>query len=252
MQKAKRFDGKSAVITGGAGGIGRALALKLGGEGAHVTVLDLAEDTAEASAEAVRNLGGRALAIACDVSDVESVEAAGKRIVAEMGPPDLLCNTAGLQVYGRTEDYPVETWLRIISVNLTGTFLMCRTILPYLVETRGAIVNVASLAGLVGLPYDAAYCASKAGVIQMTRSLAKEFSDRHVRINAVAPGGVKTPMMEIPFPDDVNPTIMQTIPSAPHGICEPESIADVMAFLGSDEAAHITGAVVPVDGGLSA
>ena len=140
----------------------------------------------------------------------------------------------------------------LIAVNLTGTFLMCRAVLPHLVETRGAIVNVASLAGLVGLPYDAAYCASKGGVIQLTRSLAKEFSDRHVRVNALAPGGVKTAMMEIPFPDDANPAVLQTIPGAPHGICEPERIADVIAFLGSDDAAHITGAVLPVDGGLSA
>ena len=244
--------GRSAVITGGGGGVGRALALKLAGGGAQVAVLDLSAELAEGTVTAVREKGGTALALACDVSDPASVEAAVQGVVTEWGSPRLLCNAAGMQAYGRTEDYPVETWLKIIGVNLTGAFLVCRALLPHLAEEGGAVVNVASLAGLVGLPYDAAYCASKGGLIQLTRSLAKEFSDRKVRVNAVAPGGVKTAMLEIPFPEDGDPAVLQTIPSAVDGVCEPEAIAEVISFLLSDEASHITGAILPVDGGLSA
>ena len=246
------FAGRSAVITGGGGGVGQALALRLAESGARVAILDLSAEAARGTVAAVREAGGTAIALACDVSDPVSVDEATQAVVAEWGSPHLLCNAAGMQVYGRTEDFPVETWLKIIGVNLTGTFLVCRALLPHLAKEGGAVVNVASLAGLVGLPYDAAYCASKGGLIQLTRSLAKEFSDRKVRVNAVAPGGVKTAMLDIPFPENGDPGVLQTIPSAVNGVCEPETIADVIAFLLSDEAAHITGAVLPVDGGLSA
>ncbi len=246
------FVGRSAVITGGGGGVGQALALKLASAGAQVAVLDLSAEAAQSTAAAVSAAGGRALALACDVSDPESVAETTEAIVGEWGSPHLLCNAAGMQVYGRTEDFPVETWLKIIGVNLTGAFLVCRSLLPHLAKEGGAVVNVASLAGLVGLPYDAAYCASKGGLIQLTRSLAKEFSDRKVRVNAVAPGGVNTAMLDIPFPEDGDPGVLKTIPSAVNGLCEPETIANVISFLLSDEAAHITGTVLPVDGGLSA
>ena len=240
------------MITGAGGGVGGAVASLLASEGARVALLDVALEAAEVAAEALRKDGSDALALECDVSDPLAVQSAVERAVGAFGPPRVLCNIAGMQQFGHTEDFPFEVWSQILGINLTGTFLMCRALLPQLVEMRGAIVNVASLAGLVGLPYDAAYCASKGGVVMLTRSLAKEFSDRGVRVNAVAPGGVKTAMAEVPFPEDANPDVMKFVPNVPGGVCEPETIATAIAFLASEDAAHITGTVLPVDGGLAA
>jgi NAD(P)-dependent dehydrogenase (short-subunit alcohol dehydrogenase family) len=252
MNTRARFENSCAVITGAGGGIGGALATRLASEGARVVLLDVALSAAEARAAALRKDGAEALALECDVSDPASIDRATDRAVSAFGAPQVLCNCAGVQQFGRTETVSFETWSRILGINLTGTFLMCRALLTFLVETRGTIVNVASMAGLMGLPYDAAYCASKGGVVMLTRSLAKEFRDRGVRVNAVAPGGVKTSMMEVPFPEDANPDVMQFVPMSPYGTCDPETIAAAMAYLASEEAEHVTGTVLPVDGGVTA
>ena len=247
-----RFEGCAAIVTGAGGGIGGAVAARLASEGARVALLDVAQGAIEALAESLRKDGAEALALECDVSEAQSVERAVESARSELGAPRVLCNIAGVQQFGRTEEFPVEAWTRILGVNLTGTFLMCRAVLPHLVETRGAIVNIASMAGLVGLPYDAAYCASKGGVVMLTGSLAKEFSDRGVRVNAIAPGGVETAMIDVPFPEDANPDVMKFVPMVPGAVCEPKTIASVVAFLASDDAAHITGTTLPVDGGVTA
>jgi len=252
MKTRSRFEDRCVVVTGAGGGVGGAVASLLASEGARVALLDVALEAAEARADLLRKDGSNALAVECDVSDPDSVDRAVERAVSGLGSPSVLCNVAGVQQFGHTQDFPIEAWSRILGINLTGTFLMCRAVVPHLVETRGAIVNVSSMAGLMGLPYDAAYCASKHGVVGITRSLAKEFRDRGVRVNAVAPGGVRTAMIDVPFPGDVNPDVMQFVPMSPFGVCEPETIASAIAYLASEDSVHVTGTVLPVDGGVTA
>lgn len=247
-----RFSGRVAIVTGGGSGIGRATCVRLADEGARVGILDVGMPGAEETASSIRREGGTAAARYCDVSDPASVAAAITWAVRELGAPSVLCNVAGIQEYGHAERLRYETWSRIIAVNLTGTFLMIQETLPLLRETRGSIVNVASLAGIIGLPYDAAYCASKGGVVMLTKALAKELSASGVRVNAVAPGGVETPMAGIPFPADAAPEVMQLIPRTPMGRCQPAEVAAVIAFLASDDARKVTGVVVPIDGGMTA
>jgi NAD(P)-dependent dehydrogenase (short-subunit alcohol dehydrogenase family) len=247
-----RFAKQVAIVTGGGSGIGRATCVRLADEGARVGVLDINLTGADETAAVIRRAGGTASVQGCDVSDPASVTAAVARVVRELGAPSVLCNVAGIQQYGHAAKLSYATWSRIIGVNLTGTFLMIQETLPHLLATRGSVVNVASLAGIMGLPYDAAYCASKGGVVMLTKALAKEFSDRGVRVNAVAPGGVETPMGEIPFPEDASAEVMQLIPRTPMGWCKPDEIAVVIAFLASDDARKVTGVVVPIDGGMTA
>ncbi len=247
-----RFLEQVAIVTGGGSGIGRATCLRLCSEGARVAVVDVVPAAAEETAREVRRAGGTVIARQCDVSDPASVAGAVAAVVRELGPPSVLCNVAGIQEYGHAETLSFATWSRIIGVNLTGTFLMCQATLPHLVRARGSIVNVASLAGIMGLPYDVAYCASKGGVVMLTKALAKEFANRGVRVNALAPGGVETAMAAIPFPADAAPEVMQLIPRTPMGYSTPAEIAAVIAFLASDDARKVTGVVVPVDGGMTA
>jgi NAD(P)-dependent dehydrogenase (short-subunit alcohol dehydrogenase family) len=247
-----RFSERVAIVTGGGSGIGRATCMCLRSEGARVAALDVNLAAAAETAAEIRRAGGTGMALPCDVSDPTSVAAAVAAVLRALGSPSVLCNVAGIQEYGHAEELSFATWSRIIGVNLTGTFLMSQVTLPHLLQTRGSIVNVASLAGIMGLPYDAAYCASKGGVVMLTKALAKEFSSRGVRVNAVAPGGVETPMGDIPFPADAAPEVMQLIPRTPMGWCTPEEIAAVIAFLASEDARKLTGVVVPIDGGMTA
>ncbi|MFN8624418.1 MAG: SDR family NAD(P)-dependent oxidoreductase [Candidatus Binatia bacterium] len=247
-----RFSEQVAIVTGGGSGIGRATCLRLCSEGARVAVIDVNLAAAEETVAEVRRAGGSGMALHCDISDPASVASAVAAVERELGAPSVLCNVAGIQEYGHAEELSFATWSRIIGVNLTGTFLMSQATLPHLVRTHGSVVNVSSLAGIMGLPYDAAYCASKGGVVMLTKALAKEFSNRGVRVNAVAPGGVETPMGEIPFPADAAPEVMQLIPRTPMGWSTPAEIAAVVAFLASEDARKVTGVVVPIDGGMTA
>lgn len=247
----KRLTGKSAVVTGAASGIGRATALRLADEGARVGCLDVATEGAEKTAAEIAEAGGTALAVAVDVSSESSVAAAVDGVIAEFGGLDVLCNIAGIGNFAHTTEVPLTDWERIIGVNLTGTFLMCRAALPALLESRGTIINTASTAGLIGQPYSAAYCASKGGVIQLTKALAYEYIERGVRVNAVAPGGVDTPLMHsFGFPEGSSKKLFYKI-QTPMGFCQPEEVAGVFAFLASDESRYMTGTIIPIDGGMT-
>jgi NAD(P)-dependent dehydrogenase (short-subunit alcohol dehydrogenase family) len=246
-----RFTGQVAIVTGAGSGIGRATALRLGAEGAVVACLDLVGDAADDTAATVVKDDGRALGVACDVSDADSVAAAVAGVVADLGPPQIVSNVAGIGRFIHTVDHPLDDWNRILAVNLTGTFLVCRATLPHLLENGGNIVNIASSAGLMGQPYSAAYCASKGGVVLLTKALAMEYVDRGVRVNAVAPGGIKTPLIDhFGFPDGANPKLFAAMTSL-MGWGQPEEVAGVVAFLASDEARYITGAVMTIDGGIT-
>lgn len=244
----ERFAGKIAVVTGAASGLGRATAVRLAEEGASVACLDVAHTGA---AETASGLAGKALAVECDVADESAVGHAVSQVASELGALDVLCNVAGIGRFAHTTELDLVDWHRILDVNLTGTFLMCRAALPHLLETGGNIVNIASTAGIVGQPYSAAYCASKGGVIMLTKALATEYIKRGVRVNAVAPGGMATPMLQQwGFPEGATVEDFARITS-PMGYSQPEQVATAVAYVASDEADYMTGSVVTVDGGIT-
>jgi NAD(P)-dependent dehydrogenase (short-subunit alcohol dehydrogenase family) len=212
----------------------------------------VALEKASATASEISASGGTASAFACDVSDVEQVRAAVAGAVEAFGPTDLLCNIAGIGRYYNSVDMPVEDWRRILEVNLTGTWFVAQAVLPHMLDRGGVILNTASTSGLSAQPWQAAYCASKGGVVMLTKALALEYWDRKVRVNAIAPGGVETPIIKefanLPPGGDFKRI---TRYMSPLGFCKPEDLASLYAYVGSDEAHYMTGSVVLMDGGMT-
>lgn len=249
----RRFDGKVAIVTGAGSGIGKATAARLASEGAAVACLDVNAEAVEQTAEALATLGGRTVAFHCDVTDEHQVRQVVDAVADQLGRPSVLCNVAGVGGFYHTVDMPVSKWQQMLAVNLTGPFLLARATLPYLLHPAGGtIVNVASTAGVIGSAYSAAYCASKGGVIMLTKALSVEYADRGVRVNAVVPGGVDTPLIStFQLPDGADPKHLYKIMSR-MGFCSPEQIAAGIVFLASEESSYTTGAILPIDGGLTA
>lgn len=237
----RRFEGKRALVSGAAGGIGRATVDLLAEEGAAVVGVDLREG------DGVRG---------CDVSDPASVTAAVAAAVKELGGLDVLVNVAGIDQFRRFEDLDVETWQRHLGVNLTGPMLMSHAVLPHLRASRGNIVTIASIAGLRAQPYQAAYCASKGGVVMLMKSLALELHADGIRVNTVCPGGVETdlPMAAAAEHADsagIDWGLLSETAGGRYGFMPPRHIADAVAYLASDAAASVTGAVLSVDRGTA-
>jgi meso-butanediol dehydrogenase / (S,S)-butanediol dehydrogenase / diacetyl reductase len=246
-----RFEGEVAVVTGAASGIGRAVAERLAREGAGVAALDVAEDALAGTVESITAKGGTATAYRCDVTSESSVEETIASVVAGLGDPTVVCNVAGIGGFFDTAIMPLERWDRILSVNLTGPFLVCRATLPSLLQHGGSIVNVASNTALMGQAYSAAYCASKAGLLMFSKALAAEYLTRGVRVNVVAPGGVDTPLIgAFTLPEGADPAELNKM-MTPMGFSTPTEIAASVAFLASAESTYTTGAVLSVDGGLT-
>ena len=246
-----RFTGKRVIITGTGSGIGRATALLFAAEGATVACLDL--KGADETAATITADGGTAYAYVCDVSNSATVKSVVDTAAAAMGGIDILLNIAGIGHFAWTHEEDPDWFDRIVGVNLNGTFYMCRYALPYLLETgNGVIVNTASNAGLMGLPWSAAYCSSKGGVVQLTRALAFEYRGKNVRVNAVAPGGTNTNIVNsfTTLPEGADFREMSKLMS-PMGQAEPSEMAEAFAFIASQQARFMTGSIVSVDGGLA-
>jgi NAD(P)-dependent dehydrogenase (short-subunit alcohol dehydrogenase family) len=249
----RRFEGKTAIVTGAASGIGRATAIRLAGEGAAVACLDITDDGVKETADALTTLGAKAAGYQCDITDEEAVIRVVDDVATVLGRPSVLCNVAGIGIFAHTADMPLAQFERIVAVNLTGTFVMIKTVLPHMLHPHGgAVVNTASTAGIMGSAYSAAYCASKGGVVMMTKALAIEYADRGVRFNAVAPGSVDTPLIgKFELPEGADPKHLHRMMSR-MGFTSPDTIAATIAFLASDESSYTTGAVVAVDGAMTA
>jgi NAD(P)-dependent dehydrogenase (short-subunit alcohol dehydrogenase family) len=247
-----RFAGKVGLITGAAAGIGRATAERLASEGASLLLVDVQADALAEVATRCAEVGGKAVACPCDVSDPSQIEAAVQRCIDEFGRLDVLVNIAGILSLDHTHELTLERWNHVLTINLTGTFLFCKAALPHLLESGGNIVNTASTAALAGMPYGAAYGASKAGVLGLTRALAVEYGKRGVRANAVSPGSIKTAMgSRQHLPEGLDWKLIERHMPLDKGR-GPEVVANVIAMLASDEGSHINGESIRVDGGTLA
>lgn len=259
MSEPQRHLGKVALITGAAGGIGRATAERLAREGAALVLADVAEAGLAESAEAARQAGARVVAAAADVTRPEDFEALVARAERELGGLDFLVNNAGIEgVVAPIESYPLDVFDRVLAVNVRGVFLGMRAAAPALRRRGGgAIVNLASVAGVTGDPNLSAYIASKHAVIGLTRSGALAFGKDGVRVNAVAPSPVETRMMRSleagmggpQGAEMVRKLVVERIPLGRYA--EPAEVAALIAFLGSDEARFITGSIYTIDGGMT-
>ncbi len=240
---------KIALVTGGSRGIGRAIALRLQKEGAHVAFLYAGnEQAAQKTLEDLLAQGGHAMAIRCDISNLSGVQEAFARVKKEWGAVDILINNAGITMDGLTPRMTQEAFDRVIQVNLNGAFYLIRTAYGDFLRKRwGRIVNISSVSGLMGNPGQANYSAAKAGLIGLTKTIARELAARNITCNAVAPGFIETDMTEKMGPELMEKAV-QAVPAKRMGTAE--EIAAAVAFLCSEEAGYITGAVLQVDGGL--
>lgn len=247
----QRFENKVALVTGAASGIGRATAIRLAAEGAAVFLCDI---NAEGLTETVSALGegSRSEVFELNVTDSAACNAAVDACVSAFGKLDILCNIAGIAICDKLTNITDEQWHRAVAINLDGVFFMSRAAMPHLVTSKGNIVNMSSSAGLVGQAYNSAYCATKAGVLMFSKSLAIEYGKQGVRVNAVCPGFVKTPLSaNFNMPEDADMDLMAKLMPLTEG-AEPEEVAASVAYLASDEARFVTGVGLPIDGAQTA
>ena len=243
-----RFTGRRALVTGAASGIGRATALRLASESAQVTAVDVNAELLEKLTVDSEGTTGSITTLVGDVSTEDGVISLVDTAVERLGGLDVVVNAAGVLSFSHTHEVSLDEWSRLIAINLTGTFLMCRQSLPHLLATRGNIVNLASTAAHAGQPWATAYVASKGGVLALTRSLAVEYAAQGLRVNSISSGAIDTPItgaFHLPEGADIK-LLGRVTPLGPFGT--PEGIAAAIAFVASDEASHMNGADLLIDG----
>jgi len=243
-----KLKGKNAFVTGAAQGIGKAIALELAKEGANIVVSDINLIMAEQTAEEIRKLGVRAMALKTNVAEVCDVEEGARKAAAELGNIDILVNNAGITRDTLLVRMKKEDWDAVIGINLTGTFNCCKAIVPLMMkQRRGKIINIASIVGEMGNAGQLNYAASKAGAIGMTKALAREVATRNIQVNAVAPGFIDTEMTK-KLSEEVKKKLFEVIPMAKLGL--PEDVARAVVFLSGPDSDYITGQVINVNGGM--
>lgn len=249
MDRFMSFEGRVAIVTGGRRGIGRAIAETLASRGADIVIADREESEAQATAQEIATATGRrTLALVVDVADHQSAKAMVDKVVEAFGKVDILVNNAGVTRDTLIIRMEESDWDTVLDVNLKGAWNCCKAVVRPMMKARyGRIVNISSVSGLAGQAGQTNYSASKAGLIGLTKALAREVASRGITVNAVAPGFVPTALTN-DLPQDLKDTMMKFIPLGRWG--QPQEIANAVTFLASDEAAYVTGQVLSVDGGM--
>ena len=247
-----RFENSRVIVTGAASGIGRATAMAFVAEGATVVAADINQQGLEETAALCGDARGRLLSTRYDAGTRQGCCEMVARAVEQLGGLDVLCNIAGFAQSRRFTDYTEADWERILSVNLSSVFYTCQAVVPHLLERGGSIVNMSSSAGLVGQAYQATYCATKAAVIMLTKSIALEYAASGIRANAICPGVVNTPLSQnFSLPDGVDMKLVERLFPLLE-MAEAGEIAAAILYLASRDARFITGAALPIDGGQTA
>lgn len=246
----RNLQGRVAVVTGGGRGIGREIALRLAAEGVHSTLFDVQQDALDTTVGELKALGVRAEGWVVDVTDFSSVERGIQKVLDTFQRLDILVNNAGVTRDKLLLRMTVQEWDLVLNVNLKGTFHCTKAVAPIMLKARaGRIVNMASIIGLIGNAGQANYAASKAGIIGLTKSTAKELASRGVTCNAIAPGFIQTDMTQV-LSEEIKQMMLKQIPLSTFG--QPADVAEAVAFLVSDQARYITGHTLVVDGGMTA
>lgn len=244
-----RFSGKTVLITGAASGIGRASAQAFAAEGASLYLCDINGEGLQAVSDA---LPGQVKTRVLDVTSSADCRAAVDEAVTEFGQLDVLCNIAGIAKTHHFHDTTDEQWDKLLAVNLSSVMYLSRAAIPHLLKQKGNIVNMASIAGLMGQAYTSGYCASKAAVVMLSKSIALEYAKQGLRCNAICPGGVQTELVQkFSAPEDVNFELMARYMPLTE-MAEAEDVANAVLFLASQDARHINGVALPLDSGVSA